>query len=164
MSRIQRMQEFSESTDSRFLSVIPVAAVATSTHETIVIGSIARFDDHASLHVELQMGPDHPEHEWRRKGRGGHPNVVMIVEDDLGTEYMAFPGGGGGGMYRYDFHLQILPGIPDNAARLTLALAELAWEGPFGTPIEATDTPSVRWRIDIDLSKQVPGIEMNEIV
>lgn len=99
MQRI--FEQFQEQPDARLVPVIPVAGVAVAGHERMIVTSVERYANESRIKGVLVLGPDHPEHEWRERGRPGHPFFMMSMDDDLGTEYASMPESGGGGVYRY---------------------------------------------------------------
>lgn len=151
MQRI--FEQFQEQPDTHLIAVIPVAGVAKGEHETLFITSIERYVDESRVRGALVLGPEHPEHEWRNRGRPGHPFFMVTMDDDVGTEYISMPDSGGGGMHRFDFSLRVKPGMPENVQSITLSISAPEWDTEatrlFFT--EGTRLPA-RWKLTIDPS------------
>lgn len=156
MSWQRVMEQFQEDPDAAYLGLIPVSAVAKSEHELLVIGAVECYTDRAIVSTHLRLGPDHPEHEWRARGRPGHPMLLMRCLDNIGTEYVVMQQGGGGGGSIYRFEQAIAPSFPDKATTLTLEIADIAWNARPPFPPDDLDSITWRWRVDIDLATQIP--------
>lgn len=162
---MQRIHEqFQETPEARLLSVIPVAAVAESEHETLFITSVERYADESRIRGALVLGPDHPEHEWRERGRPGHPFFMVSMDDDLGTGYISMPDSGGGGMYRYDFSLRVKPGIPEEVQAITLLICAPEWNtGATRTFFTEGTRPPARWEVRVDPAAGTGSIKAEDV-
>jgi len=163
MSWQRVMERFQEDPDAVYLGVIPVSAVAKSEYETLVIDAIECYTDRVIVTTHLRLGPDHPEHEWRERGRPGHPKLLMRCLDDIGTEYIAIQQGGGGGGSIYRFEQAIAPSFPEQATTLTLEIADIVWNAGPPFPLDNLDSITWSWRVDIDLDTQVPPRQMTNL-
>lgn len=151
MQRI--FEQFQEHPNVRLVSVIPIAAIAESEHETLFITSVERYEDESMIRGVMILGADHPEHEWRNRGRPGHPFFMVSMDDDLGTEYVSMPDSGGGGGHRYNFTLRLKPAIPDDARAVTLSISAPQWDTEATRRFYTEGTrPPALWTVSIDPS------------
>ncbi|MGZ8475863.1 MAG: hypothetical protein ACXWWQ_06525 [Candidatus Limnocylindria bacterium] len=78
---------------------------------------------------------------------------TLSISDDLGTEYVVMPAGGGGGEDSMQFELRFAPAPPAATRTLDVAIVEFSpttW--PFGRATEsAVEGQSAPWRVTVDL-------------
>jgi len=79
---------------------------------------------------------------------------MLTVSDDVGTEYVVAPGGGGGGEGSMQYDFWVAPVPPAGARTLELAISEFAptpWPFVRATEPDRVSTPAP-WRATVDLS------------
>ena len=162
MQRI--FEQFEETPAVRLISIVPVAAVAEGDHETLFITCLERYAHESRIRGALVLGRNHPEHEWRDRGRPGHPFFMVSMADDIGTDYVSMPDSGGGGKYRYDFSLRVKPGIPEDARTVTLSVCNPEWNtGATRTFFTEGTRPAARWEIRVDPASGTSPIKAQRI-
>lgn len=136
-----------------FLGVLPVAARAESNGAVVLMHALTRFEGLSKLSWSILT--ERPQ-QMTPGAIPSIPSIDVHLTDDLGTEYVAFPGGGGGGPNEQHYTMSFRPGIPDSATRLTIHLSDVTWREGHHHPFGFECTPQTYpWSIDIPVGNQI---------
>ena len=103
----------------RLRRVVPIAQTQRRGDANLTLLSIELYEDGSVVHF-ISVSPERRSFQGMMLQEMLTRQPIFRVEDDIGTEYFAFMGGGGGSDTKWHGNFNVTPAVPDAASSMTI--------------------------------------------